>query len=191
MDRRDFTRTVGSGLSVLAASSRAPQAGAAGTQPPNVLLVIGDDMTWTDCEPYGNTEVHAPNMARLAREGMCFDAMFTSTAMCAPTRQQLYSGMYPVRNGAYPNHSRVYDGTRSMVHHLKDLGYRVGLIGKKHFGPPESCAVEHHGALKGKGEAPAVVGAGGAEEREAEAHRKTNRSNASCRLALSPSRFRF
>lgn len=77
-------------------------------QSPNVLLFIADDMNWTDSQPYGNTNVLTPNIARLAREGRCFDNMFTSTAMCAPTRQQLYTGLYPVRNGAYPNHSQVF-----------------------------------------------------------------------------------
>ncbi len=106
------------------------------------MIVIGDDMAWHDCAPYGNKAIRTPNMAKLAEEGMCFDAMFTATAMCAPTRQQLYTGMYPVRSGAYPNHSKVYDGVRSIVHHLKDLGYRVGLIGKTHFGPRESFPFE-------------------------------------------------
>jgi uncharacterized sulfatase len=119
------------------------------------MVVIGDDMTWRDCEPYGGPDVETPNMATLAAEGMTFDAMFTATAMCAPTRQQLYTGMFPVRNGAYPNHSRVYDGVRSIVHYLTGLGYRVGLTGKRHYKPPESFPFEflkgrHHDGGKGK-----------------------------------------
>ena len=117
---------------------------------PNIMLVIGDDMTCEDCEPYGSKQVRTPNMARLAREGMCFDRMFTATAMCAPTRQQLYTGMYPVRNGAYPNHSKVYDGVKSLPHYLKVLGYRVGLIGKRHFGPPVSFPFETVGKNNNK-----------------------------------------
>jgi uncharacterized sulfatase len=153
MNRRDFTKTVGSGVGALAASVRTAHGGAADASRPNVILVIADDMTWHDCEAYGSKNVRTPNMARLAREGMCFDAMFTSTAMCAPTRQQLYTGMYPVRNGAYPNHSRVYDGVRSLPHYLKALGYRIGLIGKTHFGPAESFPFETVGARGGKAEA--------------------------------------
>ena len=114
---------------------------------PNILLVIGDDMTWSDCEPYGSPDVKTPNMARLAAEGVCFDAMFTGTAMCAPTRQQLYSGLHPVRSGAYPNHCWSYDGVRSLPHHLGALGYRVGLTGKRHFGPDECYPFETVGEL--------------------------------------------
>jgi len=37
---------------------------------PNILLVLGDDMTWRDCQPYGNEDVHTPHMDQLAREGV-------------------------------------------------------------------------------------------------------------------------
>ncbi len=115
---------------------------------PNFMLVIADDMYSFDSEPYGNQTIQTPNMAKLANEGICFDAMFTSTAMCSPSRQQLYTGLYPVRNGAYPNHSRVYEGTKSIAHYLKNLGYRVGLLGKKHFNPPESYPFEFFGDVQ-------------------------------------------
>ena len=106
--------------------------------PPNIVLFLADDMAWNDCEPYGNKEVKTPNIARLAAEGMRFNRMFTSTAMCSPTRQQLYTGLYPVRSGAYPNHSWVYEEVRSIPHYFKPLGYRTGLIGKTHFGPEKN-----------------------------------------------------
>ena len=112
---------------------------------PNILLFIGDDMNWNDCSPYGNNEVYTPNMQRLANEGMCFDNMHTSTAMCAPTRQQLFSGLYPVRSGAYPNHSEMYEGTKSFATYFNELGYRTGLIGKVHQGPESSFPYEYFG----------------------------------------------
>ncbi|MFQ5732530.1 MAG: sulfatase [Planctomycetaceae bacterium] len=115
---------------------------AAAADRPNVLLVIADDMAWNDCGPYGSRIVRTPNMDRLAKQGMTFNLAFTATAMCSPTRQQLYTGLFPVRNGAHPNHSRVKSGTKSIVHHLKKLGYRVALTGKKHIGPRASFPFE-------------------------------------------------
>ncbi len=115
---------------------------------PNILVFIGDDMTWNDCEPYGSKVVKTPNIQKLANEGVSFDNMFTSTAMCAPTRQQLMTGLYPVRSGAYPNHSEVYDGVKSFVHHFEELGYEVALIGKKHYGPPDSFPINYLGGLQ-------------------------------------------
>lgn len=123
---------------LLGASARPLTAQDSDAKKPNIVLVIGDDMTWWDCEPYGSTQVKTPNLARLATEGMSFDFAFTATAMCAPTRQQLFTGMWPVRNGAYPNHSRVHDGVKSFVHHFNEIGYRVGLAGKSHCKPKAS-----------------------------------------------------
>ena len=135
MNRRAFLRAAGG-------ASLTRIARTAGTAKPNVLLIIADDLTWHKIEPFGSRQVRTPNLARLAREGMCFDSMFTATAMCAPTRQSLYTGMFPVRNGAYPNHSRTYDGVQSIPHHFGKLGYRSGLMGKEHFGPPASFPFE-------------------------------------------------
>lgn len=115
------------------------------TRPPNVLLVLADDQTWFDSGAYGNGDVPTPHIDRLAREGMRFTHAFTGTAMCAPSRQQLYTGLYPVHSGAYPNHSVVRSGTRSLVHSFRERGYRVGLTGKAHFGPSSSFPFERVG----------------------------------------------
>jgi N-sulfoglucosamine sulfohydrolase len=71
-------------------------------------------------------DVITPNISRLAEEGMCFDNMHTSMAMCSPTRQSLYTGLYPVRNGAYANHSMVHFGVKSVCHYFGDMGYQSG-----------------------------------------------------------------
>ncbi len=139
--RREFLKGLGLGAAALAMpwlQSRAEEPRAK----PNILVIMADDQTWRDSGCYGNKEVKTPNIDRLAAEGMRFTHAFTATAMCAPTRQQLYTGIFPVRNGAYPNHSVVYPGTKSVVHYLRDLGYRVGLAGKTHFGPRDSFPFE-------------------------------------------------
>lgn len=116
-----------------------------GSKRPNVVLIMADDLTYHDIEPYGSEVVKTPNLAKLADEGMSFDNMFTATAMCAPTRQQIFTGLFPVRNGAFPNHGKVYKGTKSIFHHMQELGYRTGLIGKKHIGPAASFPFENIG----------------------------------------------
>lgn len=119
---------------------------AAQTRKSNIVLFLADDLAWRDIEPYGGTQVRTPHLAELARQGICLDGMFTATAMCAPLRQQLLTGLFPVRNGAYPNHSRVYDGIKGLPLFFRELGYRVGRVGKKHFGPDESFPFDLIGA---------------------------------------------
>lgn len=117
------------------------------SNPPNILIVLADDLHWSDMGCMGNEQVRTPHIDRLAKEGMSFDAAFTSTAMCAPTRQQLLTGLWPVRSGAWPNHSGVYKGVRSLPHHLQDLGYRTAHIGKGHIKPKQSYPFESLGNL--------------------------------------------
>jgi uncharacterized sulfatase len=112
---------------------------------PDILFFLADDMTSLDCAPYGNPDVRTPNLSRLAKEGLCFDNMNNATAMCGPTRQSLYTGIYPVKNGSYPNHCQVYDNVVSIVQHFTALGYRVALIGKQHYAPAASFPFEYLG----------------------------------------------
>ncbi|XAL98825.1 sulfatase [Phycisphaeraceae bacterium D3-23] len=117
------------------------------TTPPNIVIILADDLYWGDLGCMGNAQVRTPNIDRLAEEGLCFDAAFTSTAMCSPTRQQMLTGLWPVRSGAWPNHSRVYDGVHSLPTHLGALGYRTAQIGKRHYNPASSYPFEHLGRL--------------------------------------------
>ncbi len=110
---------------------------------PNFLLIIADDLCWRDLGFTGNREVRTPNIDRLRSEGMYLQAMFTPATTCSPSRHALYTGLYCVRAGAYPNHTRAYDGTKSMFIHLKERGYRVALQNKTHVGPPATFPYEH------------------------------------------------
>ncbi|MCA9242123.1 MAG: sulfatase, partial [Planctomycetales bacterium] len=116
-------------------------AAAAGEQP-NFLLIVADDLTWRDLGYEGNQEVHTPNLDRLCQESMHLSGMFTPATTCSPSRHALYTGLFPIRSGAYPNHTRVYDGTKSMFTLLKEAGYRVALQNKTHVGPPASFPFE-------------------------------------------------
>lgn len=113
--------------------------------PPNLLLIIGDDLSFHDLGCWGNRDVHTPNLDRLATQGLKITRCFAPAPMCSPLRQSLYTGLHPVKNGAYPNHSFARRGTKSLPHYLSPLGYRVGLVGKTHFGPPESYPFEFPG----------------------------------------------
>lgn len=118
-------------------------------RPPNLLLFLADDMTFTDLGCYGNPDVRTPHLDRLASEGIRFTRFYSSAPTCSPLRQSLFTGLYPVRNGAHPNHSRVYDGIKSIPHHLRPLGYRVGIVGKRHEAPASAFPFEMLGGTHG------------------------------------------
>jgi len=140
--RRQFLKAAGFSLASVAIGRGLEAEKKPAPDRPNIVVMLADDQTYLDSGAYGNKDVKTPNIDRLAGQGMLFERCFTATAMCAPTRQQLYTGIFPVRNGAYPNHSRVKPGTKSIVHYLKALGYRVALAGKSHVGPRESFPFE-------------------------------------------------
>ncbi|QDT88741.1 sulfatase family protein [Gimesia algae] len=100
---------------------------------PNFVFIIADDCTFRDIGCYGG-QAHTPHIDRLATEGMRFTRCFQAAPMCSPTRHNIYTGQYPVKTGAYPNHTQANRGTKSIVHYLKPLGYRVALTGKSHVG---------------------------------------------------------
>ena len=109
---------------------------------PNVLIIIADDCTYNDLPLYGGQNARTPHIDKLASEGLTFNHAYLSEAMCQPCRSELYSGQYPMRNGAAWNHSGSRPETRSLPHYLGDLGYRVGLSGKVHVTPASSFPFE-------------------------------------------------
>ena len=109
---------------------------------PNIVLIIEDDSTYRDLEVYGG-QAKTPNIIELAQEGMKFSQCFQAAPMCSPTRHNLYTGIYPVKSGAYPNHTYVKDGINTLPHYFKPLGYRVMLSGKTHIAPKEAFPFEY------------------------------------------------
>ncbi|CAA6691654.1 MULTISPECIES: sulfatase [unclassified Lentimonas] len=109
-----------------------------GAQPqqPNFLIILGDDISANTIGCYGSENPNTtPNIDRLADEGIRFTNMFVSEAVCAPARAELYTGLMPYGNGVIANHGATKTGTLSVVQHLNQLGYRVGLTGKTHIKP--------------------------------------------------------
>ena len=102
---------------------------------PNFLIILADDCTYSDLPLYGGQNAKTPNIDRLASESLVFNRAYLSEAICMPCRSAMYSGQYPMHNGAAYNHSASREGTQSLPQYLRPLGYRVGLTGKKHVEP--------------------------------------------------------
>lgn len=116
-------------------------------QKPNMVFILADDCSYWDLGTYGSKDAITPNIDRLAGEGMKFTKCYQAAPMCSPTRHNLYTGLYPVKTGAYPNHTMANEGTKSIVQYLKPLGYRVALAGKTHISPKEVFPFEYLGGV--------------------------------------------
>jgi len=106
-------------------------------RPPNIVLIIADDVGYGDIGAYGAPDVRTPNLDRLAREGVRFSDFYAAPS-CSPTRASLISGRYYQRfriERPLPNSAQAGDqGLRPTGHYLpallKGAGYATGLVGK-------------------------------------------------------------
>lgn len=106
---------------------------------PNILILLADDMGFSDAGCYGG-EIETPNIDRLAANGLRF-TQFYNTARCWPTRSSLLTGYYAPQIHMDPPSGRLPAWTRVIPHYLKPLGYRCYHSGKWHlFGAPRAVA---------------------------------------------------
>lgn len=110
---------------------------------PNIVLFISDDHGYEDAGCYGNKTIKTPVIDKLAREGLKFSNAFANTPTCVPSRAAIFTGLYPARNGAHPNHSRIHEGLKTLPAYMKELGYRVVLAGKTHVEPQTAYPFEY------------------------------------------------
>jgi N-sulfoglucosamine sulfohydrolase len=146
--RREFLRYAGFAAASALVNGGLLKAVAAGRQAkPNILVIMADDCTYSDLPLYGGPNALTPNIDRLASEGLVFNRAYLGSAMCQPCRAELYTGLYPMRNGCAWNHSASRPDVTSMPHHLKSAGYRVGLAGKVHVKPAKVFPFETVGGF--------------------------------------------
>lgn len=136
LNRREFLGRAGRVAAVVWAGGGVPAVARSRSQgKPNILIIMADDCTHSDLPVYGGQNATTPNIDRLAGAGLVFNRAYLASAMCQPCRAELYTGLYPMSNGCAWNHSASRPDVTSMPHHLKALGYRVGLAGKVHVKP--------------------------------------------------------
>ena len=101
---------------------------------PNIFIYIADDQNSWDYEIFGNSQVKTQNFDRLVKEGLRFSNAYTTQAVCAPSRSQLFTGLYPMKNGCFANHLPVRN-VKDINDFMSELGYEVVLAGKGHIKP--------------------------------------------------------
>jgi len=104
------------------------------TRPPNIVLMIADDLGWDDCGPFGHPTVRTPNLDRLARHGMRFQNAFVTTSSCSPSRASMITGLYPHATDAEQLHWPLPARNLTFVELMRKAGYWTAAAGKWHLG---------------------------------------------------------
>src|SRR5579859_4788387 len=129
MDRRSFLQTLAGGALA-----------AAGSQPPNIVVILADDMGFSDLGCYGS-EISTPNLDGLAARGVRF-TQFYNNARCCPSRASLLTGLYPHQAGmglmtgrdwgTYGYHDELNSQCVTIAEALRPSGYSTLMTGKWH-----------------------------------------------------------
>lgn len=124
-------------------------------RPPNIILILADDLGYNEVGAYGQTRIRTPNIDRLAREGVRFTDHYSGSPVCAPSRAVLLTGLHsghayirdndemgfrgdvwkdPALEGQRP----LPAGTFTMAAMLQRAGYATAAVGKWGLGGPGS-----------------------------------------------------
>jgi arylsulfatase A-like enzyme len=111
--------------------------------PPNIIVILADDLGYGDLGSQGATGIRTPNLDALARDGLRFTDAHAPSAVCTPTRYSMLTGQYSWRRNAPGLDKGVANGDSPLLIPtaavtlpglLKSAGYRTGLVGKWHLG---------------------------------------------------------
>ena len=125
-------------------------------QPPNVVIILADDLGYGDLGCYGHPTIRTPNLDKMAAEGMRFTQFYVAAEVCTPSRAALMTGRYPIRSGMTSYQYRVLRANSAgglpateitLAQAMKAQGYATGMIGKWHLGVwtnnPEHHPLKH------------------------------------------------
>lgn len=114
-------------------------------RPPNIVLIMADDLGWGDVGFNGQTKIRTPNIDQMARDGMILRNAYAPAPVCAPTRCSLMTGLHTGHSHVRDNkeyqpegQEPLPEGTLTLARALQQAGYVTGMFGKWGLGGPES-----------------------------------------------------
>lgn len=112
---------------------------------PNIVFLLADDQRADAVGVAGNSLIHTPEMDRLAKEGVLFENAFAVTSACAPSRANIFSGLYARTSGIRGFAETFSDEQLAQIYPvlLRESGYRTGFIGKWGVGATVSETMAH------------------------------------------------
>jgi arylsulfatase A-like enzyme len=110
--------------------------------PPNVVLILADDLGYGDLGSYGQQHIRTPHLDRLAAEGMRFTNFYAGSTVCAPSRCVLMTGKHTghawVRGNGTPAQATLRPEDKTLAEVFQDAGYATGMFGKWGLGDLDS-----------------------------------------------------
>ncbi len=123
--------------------------------PPNIIVVVADDLRFDEYGAGGHTYLETPHIDRLAAEGAQFANAFHVVPLCSPNRASILTGQYPSRHGIFDNVARniASHALKTYPQALQSEGYRTAFFGKWHMGndPTPRPGFDVWAALPGQG----------------------------------------
>ncbi|MFM9093150.1 MAG: sulfatase [Verrucomicrobiota bacterium] len=132
-----------------AAATPGPPAGEVAGRPPNIVLILADDLGWNQVGYHGFPFFATPHLDRLARESVRFRHAYSAAPICSPSRAAILTGRAPARlqltdyipGRLFPDQPLVSPGTQrglpleetTLAEMLRTRGYRSGIFGKWHL----------------------------------------------------------
>jgi arylsulfatase A len=144
------------GVTLLAVAACVSASAESSARPPNVVIILTDDMGWGDVGVFGNPTIRTPRLDRMAAEGQKWTSFYVGESVCTPSRAALLTGRLAIRSGLNPvdDQRRVFypDSTGGLpaseitiAEILKARGYATTAIGKWHLGHVPSALPMAHG----------------------------------------------
>ena len=111
-------------------------------QPPNIVVILVDDLGYGDLSINGGKDIHTPHIDKLFDKGMKFTNFYANCTVSSPTRASLLTGMYPdisgvpgvIRTHEEDNWGYLREDLPTLPDMLKKAGYNTAIIGKWHLG---------------------------------------------------------
>ena len=126
----------------------------ADSKPPNIVIILADDLGYGDLGSYGHPYNRTPNLDAMAKQGQRWTDFYVAAPVCSPSRGALLTGKLPTRTGLYGKQVNVMfpgdehgipDEELTLAEALQNRGYRTAIIGKWHLGDAAHAYPTRHG----------------------------------------------